>query len=356
MNSIERVQAVLDHGIPDRIPVALHNFLMACTMAKADLSVALRDGEMLAEVQLAAWREFGHDVIMHENGVCAEAEAMGCGIWYQKDLPPHVDERVIHSLADVDKLQVPDPESTFPLNEMLKATRILVRETKGEVFVMGRADQGPIALALALCGPEQFLTWIMEPESRPRVLRLLDLCSKVNIAFGEAQKRAGAHGSSLGSVGLSLISPRLFDEFERPRVKAFCDAMRTIGARSFIHSCGNETRLIENLIATGADCLELDPLTDPAILKERMKKRVSVLGMLDSTHILPYGGTDAIRQHTIEIMARMAPGGGFLLGPGCALTAAVPSAAIHTVMECARSFGHYAPDGSLPALPRLKPV
>ena len=40
----------------------------------------MRSGEMLAEAQLAAWREFGHDVIMHENGVCAEAEALGCGI------------------------------------------------------------------------------------------------------------------------------------------------------------------------------------------------------------------------------------------------------------------------------------
>ena len=98
LNSLERVNAVLDHRIPDRVPVALHNFLMACAMAKADLSVVLKNGEMLAEVQLAAWREFGHDLIMHENGVCAEAEAMGCGIWYQPELPPHVEKRVIHSL------------------------------------------------------------------------------------------------------------------------------------------------------------------------------------------------------------------------------------------------------------------
>ncbi len=54
---------------------------------------------------------------------------------------------------DIDRLRVPDPETTFPLNEVLKATRIIVRETAGRVFINGRADQGPIALALALCGP-----------------------------------------------------------------------------------------------------------------------------------------------------------------------------------------------------------
>ena len=46
----------------------------------------------------------------------------------------------------------------------------------------------------------------------------------------------------------------------------------------------------------------------------------------------------------------MAPHGNFILGPGCALTAAVPPVAIHTIMECALSYGRYAPDGSLPEL------
>ena len=157
MTSLERTMAVLDHQIPDRVPVALHNFLMAARMMGADFggSDAFR-GVCLAEAQLAAWREFGHDVIMHENGVCAEAEALGCEILYPHNSAPHVKETVLKSLDDVPKLSIPDPEKTFPLNELLKATRILVKETKGRVFIMGRADQGPVALALALFGPENF--------------------------------------------------------------------------------------------------------------------------------------------------------------------------------------------------------
>ena len=129
MTSLERVQTVLSGRVPDHVPVGLHNFLMACRMAGADLSVALQDGEILAAVQLAAWREFGHDVIMHENGVHAEAEAMGCGVLYQSEIAAHVDRPVVNTLADIDRLRVPDPETTFPLNEVLKATRILAAET-----------------------------------------------------------------------------------------------------------------------------------------------------------------------------------------------------------------------------------
>jgi uroporphyrinogen-III decarboxylase len=130
LTSLERTLAVLDHRIPDRVPVALHNFLMAVRMMRADFGDAMRSGDMLAEAQLAALREFGHDVIMHESGVCAEAEALGCQILYQPDSAPHVLEPVLKSLDDVEKLRIPDPENTFPLNELLKATRILVRPIK----------------------------------------------------------------------------------------------------------------------------------------------------------------------------------------------------------------------------------
>ncbi len=351
MTSPERVAAVLDHRVPDRVPVALHNFLMASVMTGAGFDEVLRSGEALAEAELAAWREFGHDVIMHENGVCGEAEALGCTIAYHREIPPHVADPVIRSFDDVDKLEVPDPERTFPLNELLKATRILVRETRGRAFVMGRADQGPMALAAALCGPEKFLLAVMDPDLRPKVLQLCDLCSRMNLAFAAAQQRAGAHGTSLGAYGCSMISPRLFRDLELPRLQRFCREMNRLGLRTFVHSCGNETALLESLIATGASCLELDPRTDPAACKRAIHGRVGVLGMLEPAHVLCQGTVEQVRAHTLEILRVMAPRGDFLMGPGCALPGNTPRENIHAVMECSRTEGVYAADGSLPNLP-----
>jgi MtaA/CmuA family methyltransferase len=348
MTSLERTMAVLDHQVPDRVPVALHNFLMAARMVGADFGDVMRSGEMLAEAQLAAWREFSHDVIMHENGVCAEAEALGCEILYPHNSAPHVKETILKSLDDVPKLKIPDPQKTFPLNELLKATRILVRETKGQVFVMGRADQGPVALALALFGPENFLLAAGDDTLRPRILELLDFTSRMNVVYGEAQRRAGAHGSSIGAVGSSLISSQMYDELELPGDRRFCDAMRAAGCRSFVHSCGNETRMLSHLISTGADCLELDPLTDPEVCKKSTQGKVSVLGMLDPDGVLRRGDVEEVRRHTLEIMRIMAPHGGFLMGPGCSLPPETPEQSIHTVMECAREGGIYRADGTLP--------
>ena len=350
MTSLERTMAVLDQKIPDRVPVALHNFLMAARMMGADFGEVMRSGEMLAEAQLAAWREFGHDVIMHENGVCAEAEALGCEILYPHDSAPHVRETILKSLDDVPKLRIPDPENTFPLNELLKATRILVKETKGRVFIMGRADQGPVALALAIFGPENFLLAAGDDALRPRILELLDFTSRMNVVYGQAQRRAGAHGSSIGAVGSSLISPQMYDELELPGDKRFCDAMRAVGCRSFVHSCGNETRMLPHLISSGADCLELDPLTNPEVCKKSTQGKISVLGMLDPHGVLRRGDREEVRRHVLNIMRVMAPQGGFLMGPGCSLPPETPELSIHTVMECAKTAGVYRPDGSLPRI------
>ena len=224
----------------------------------------------------------------------------------------------------------------------------MLGETAGHVFLNGRADQGPAALALALCGPERFLTWVGEPESRPAVHRLLDICSRMNIAFGEAQIRAGAHSSTIGLAGHSLISPATFAELELPRARAFCAAMKRCGATGWVHACGNETNMLPHLVATQAACLELDPATDPVSCKRGTRGRTSVLGMLHPVHVLRNKIAHDVRCHTLEILQQMAPGGGFIVGPGFALPPDTPPANIHAVVECAKAAGRYAADGSLP--------
>lgn len=347
MESIERVTKVLREELPDRVPVGLHCYLLACRMHGGRFDEILRSGELQAEAQLNAWRTFGHDVIMLENGVCAEAEALGCAIRYTADGPPHVAEPLIKELDDLENLRVPDPERTFPLNELLKATRIVKQETGGKVFINGRSDQGPIALALALTGPERFLTMLMEPERRDWCLRFVDFCSRVNVVLGEAQRLAGADSSTIGLAGTSLISPALFDAFELPGARAFCAALRRTGGFAFVHACGDETLLLENLLATGADCLELDPQTDAETCKHVVQGRASVLGMIDPARVMRFGTPETVRRQASRMLALMGSGGGFILGPGCALPPDTPEENVQALMECARREGVYGADGRL---------
>ena len=77
MNSIERVGAAIELREPDRVPVDLHDFQVAARASGLPMSEIFRDGALLAEAMLTAWREFGHDMILLENGTACSAEACG---------------------------------------------------------------------------------------------------------------------------------------------------------------------------------------------------------------------------------------------------------------------------------------
>lgn len=347
MTSLERTMAVISGSIPDRVPTDLHNFLMAARMSGIPLSECLQSGEPMAESHLIAWRYFNHDMILVENGTTAMAEAIGCGVVHGDQTAPRVVDPVLKSLDDVDKLRMPDPEKDFPLTEVLRAVRILRKELGDSVFIMGRADQAPMALAAAIRGHEQFLLDLGACEDPAAIERLLDFCLAATTRFALALKRAGAHGTSIGEFGSDSISPAMYRTYALPRLKKFFHAMKQADFPAALHQCGNTVAVLPDMVASGAGILELDPHTDMRAAKEATRGKTTVLGMVDPANVLHRGSPDLVREKSIEALDIMAPGGGFVLGPGCALMPETPEDNVMALIECARKFGVYNSDGTL---------
>ena len=57
MTSLERVETVLRGGIPDQVPVGMHNFIMTAYASGLSYPEYFQNGELMAEGQLKAWRE-----------------------------------------------------------------------------------------------------------------------------------------------------------------------------------------------------------------------------------------------------------------------------------------------------------
>jgi uroporphyrinogen-III decarboxylase len=51
------------------------------------------------------------------------------------------------------------------------------------------------------------------------------------------------------------------------------------------------------------------------------------------------GSRDEVREHVRQTLRVMAPGGGFIAGPGCALPAHTKEENIHELMDCVRREG-----------------
>ncbi|MFQ5614250.1 MAG: uroporphyrinogen decarboxylase family protein [Anaerolineae bacterium] len=358
MNSIERTWTVLRGGIPDRVPVDLHNFMMTAHASGLSFPEFFQDGEAMAEGQIQAWREFGHDVLLVENGTAALAEACGCEVEYLTDSAPVVHGPAIESLDDLDKLEVPDPHQAHPLKENLKATRIIAQEIGDKAFIMGRADQGPFSLASMLLGMDVFLyqlglTQKKRSKRRQRtqgntdlaykIHRLLEFSLEVTTRYARAQIEQGAHMTSIGESlsGPDVCSPQVYKEYEWGYAKRLVERLQEKDILLAYHICGDATEIVPDMVETGAAILELDYKIDLRQVKETARGRATILGPIDPSEVMARGTPELVEEKCKEAIEILGPGGGLILGPGCALPPRTPPENVHAMIEAAHRYGRY---------------
>jgi len=342
MNSVERCLAAIELRKPDRVPVDLHNFQPAALALGYPLSQVFQDGELLAEAMMKAWIEFGHDMLLVENGTACNAQACGVQVIYRDDSAPAAHIPILKELEDVEKLQVPDPNTTFPMNEIIKAVRILRKEIGDKVWICGRADQGPMDLASQLRGLNEWMMDLALGEKEEWVHRVLDYSRQVATRYAFALMEAGAHSTSIGEpvAGPDMISPKFYRKYAFPYEKKMVDDLKAKGIILANHICGNTIPIIHDFIATGAQILEIDHKTDTYKAKEAGRGKTCFLGNID-TGLLVSGTPAQVEEKCRETIEIMAPDSGFILGPGCAMGTETPADNIHALVEAARKYGVY---------------
>ncbi|MCX6080814.1 MAG: uroporphyrinogen decarboxylase family protein [Chloroflexi bacterium] len=349
ISSVERVEMVLDGKVPDRVPVSLHNFLMTAQDSGLPFAEFLQSGEAMAEGQMKAWREFGHDVLLLENGTAALAEACGAEVEYLTNSAPVSHAPAIQSLDDIDKLRIPDPYQAHPLKENLKATRIVANEIGNQAFIIGRADQGPFSLASMLVGIEKFLYALVNPDEAAKLHSLLSFCEEVVYRYAVAQIEQGARLTSIGESlsGPDVCSPKTYKAYEWGYAKKLTERLKAKDIRLAYHICGNATRIVTDMVETGAAILELDYKCDLSKIKAATLGKSTILGVLDPSGVLTFGQPEFVAQKTQEALAVLAPNGGLIVGPGCGLPPITPPANLYAMIETAHQYGRYLPDGQL---------
>ncbi len=349
MSAIERVETVLRDGVPDRVPVDFHDFMVAAHRSGLPFGEYFRNGEAMAAGQIADWREFGHDVVLVENGTAALAEACGVGVEYMADSAPVSFTSAITSLDDIDQLVMPDPYTTEPLAENLKATRIVVDEIGREAFIIGRADQGPFSLASMLVGMETFLMATALPGNEEKLARLFAFAEEVVYRYATAQMAQGAHLTSIGEslAGPDVCSPAVYRQWAWPADKRLVERLAADDIRLAYHICGDATGIADEMVETGAAVLELDYKCDLPAIKAATTGKATVLGVIDPSGVIARSAPDVVRQAVRDELAVLAPGGGLIIGPGCALPPETPADNLHAFVEAAHQHGRYRSNGSL---------
>ena len=341
MNSIERTLRTLSFQPVDRVPVDLHNFMVTPRfLGIDDYAEFYRNGEAMAEGQIRAWERYGHDILLVENGTAALAEACGVQVEYLEASAPVAKTPAISSLDEVDNLVVPDPYKDPLLSELLKATRIIVEEIGDRAYVIGRADQGPFSLACEIRGMGEFLLDLARGDKLDKAHQLLDFCRQVSERYALAQIEQGAHATSIGDSpsGPDVISPQYYREFAYPYVKTLVSNLKKNDITLAYHICGSSSPIIEDMVSTGAAIIEIDQKADQQISKAAAIGKAALLGPVDPSEVMAHGTPELVTGKCNEALENLSPGGGFILGPGCALPPSTPDDNIDAMIEAAKKF------------------
>ena len=154
--------------------------------------------------------------------------------------------------------------------------------------------------------------------------------------------RRAPTGRPWAASGWSLIGPRLHRTFCHPYAREVIEAVGSPAFPYSLHICGDSTLILDDMVATGAQMLELDYKTDMRIAKEALRGHATFLGPVNPVTL--WGG----RPEDVELAAREAieilgPGGEFILGPGCALALDTPDDNVHALVETARRYAYLCP-------------
>jgi MtaA/CmuA family methyltransferase len=243
----------------------------------------------------------------------------------------------------VDRLRPIDLTGDGLLPAMVEATRIIADAVGDRVCILAEADQGPFSLASQIVGIEEFLVALMEPDQAEHVERLLDYTTEQCTVYARALIDAGAHMTMMGEsiAGPDVCAPDVYRRVAQPHERRVIEALAAEGKAMGLHICGNATAIVSDMADTGARFLQLDYKVDRATVKAATQGRTTLIGTVDPSGVLALGSPDDVRvaaQADIDILA---PGGGYMLAPGCALPYGTPEANVEALIAAAHESGSY---------------
>ena len=339
MNGFERIQRTLAWQPTDHVPVMLHNFMPAAREAGMTMKEFRSHPENMARAFIDAALKYKLDGILTDVDTALSAHAMGATTEFPDDLPARVvapiSDRIEEVIEQVDPVKLQRDER---IQIYLEAIRLIHRETGGQLFLRGNADQGPFSLSVTVYGMTNMMMDLLDETKTELILRLIERCYEVHLAFHLMVKAAGADMTSFGdSMGSpDLISPAMFRKFVAPFHKRLVGDLSQQGIQTVCHICGKTDMILQPWSESGFSGVEIDYKTNISQAATTMQGKSVVFGVIDPSGVFCLGDEVAVKRETQAVL-NCFPRSGLVIGAGCALPAETPSKNIHAFVQTVRS-------------------
>lgn len=338
MNGFERIQKALQGEWPDKRPVMLHNFMMAAAEAGYNMKTFRENPHNAADAFIQSVEKYNLDGIMIDFDTTLLAGAIGVYVDYPDNEPARIPKGLISSWDEMDQLGEVDVSKNERVQIWLETCRLIKLHFGDEIFVRGNCDQAPFSIASMVRGAQEWMLDIMMPGEE--VFQLLEYCAKVSGQFIELMVQTGVDMVSNGDspAGPEMISPEMFREYALPYEKKLVQIAHGHNLPYINHICGNTDLIIEDMLKSGTDGLELDYKTDINLILKHMGDSKLFIGNIDPSGVLAFGNTETVRTKTLELLEIYKDSPRLVVNAGCAIPAETPAENIAELVNTVHNF------------------
>ncbi|MHB1007111.1 MAG: uroporphyrinogen decarboxylase family protein [Chloroflexota bacterium] len=380
MTHRERVLAALHHQEPDRVPkdlsgavgdaitsIAYRNLLEHLGMGDRPIKIdhkmtqtAVVDDDVLRrfdidfrKVELGApdaWADKWLDDDRYEDEWRVIRGRPPGGFYYDlvHDGSPL---REVDTSAGLDKYPWPDPLDPGRFRKMREQARQLHEETDYAVTLILNCSF--FLRCGELRGWENFFMDLAA--NREFAEDLMDRYLNIRLAIaGRGLQEAAEFADvvvvstdDLAGTDRPLISPRIFSELIKPRMKRTFDFFkeRTDAIRLF-HCDGAIYSMLGDFVDVGVQALNpvqvsANGMDDTKRMKAEYGDKLSFWGAIDTHHVLPHGSPDDVKAEVKQRIQDLGPGGGYVVCSVHNLQPEVPGANTAAMFDAVDEYGQY---------------
>ena len=337
MTGKERIEAVLKGEWPDKRPVMLHNFMMVAREAGITMKEYRSNPQSAARAHIEAVEKYGLDGVLFDIDTATLAAAAGVPVDYPLDEPARCSGPALTAIEEIDDREAVDISKNEYVQVWLESCRIIKNYFGDEILVRGNCDQAPFSLASMMRSPEEWMMDLLMDEEY--VFKLLDYCLDISQQFIRLMVETGVDMISNGDspAGPDMISPEMYRKFAVPYEKRLVETAHELNMPYLLHICGNTDTILQDMVETGLDAIELDYKTDIKKVYEVCKDKVVLFGNIDPSGIIALGTPDQVEAHVKELLAIYKDSPRIVVNAGCAIPAFTPPENIKRLVEVTRN-------------------
>jgi uroporphyrinogen decarboxylase len=328
LSSMERAFAALRHREPDRVPVATITCAAARQVSGISFPDYSLDPEKATRVFLDAFEFVGGDLIILMLDLSVEAADLGQKMIYPENSTarPDYDRPFVTCVEDYVKISPVDVKTAPRMSNYIRLCEKVVQRVGLSGIVSGFV-YGPLGVLGMMRGADLlFKDCVLYPGE---VKKACETVTEVLIGFVEAQCKAGVATITIDTLFASrnALPKKMWEQIEGPFAGEIAAAIKKQGVIAGVHNCGHDPYFDAQIRHMAPSFISFAHLPDDCKTRKELKQKygsgITLVGYVP-TPLLIHGTPRQVMEECRRQIDDLAPGGGYILAPGCEYPPNIP--------------------------------